>query len=65
VSAGFTDIRVISDSFVVQAKDKNGDPTVMTLSPSGVFAIAEMTKKSQKEAKAGSGSTSQSTGPRQ
>ena len=51
-SAGFTDIRVLADSFVVQAKDKNGNPTVMTLSPSGVFAISEITKNNEKQAKA-------------
>jgi hypothetical protein len=53
-NAGFTDIRVISDSFVVQAKDKDGNPTVMTLSPSGVFAISEISKGG-KEAKASPG----------
>jgi hypothetical protein len=58
-NAGFTDIRVISDSFVVQAKDKNGNPTVMTLSPSGVFAISEITQNNQKQAKAGTNSSSQ------
>jgi hypothetical protein len=59
--AGFTNIRVLSDSFVVQAKDKNGNPTVMTLSPSGVFAISEITKGNEaKEAKARPGAGSQS-----
>ncbi len=54
--AGFTDIKIISDSFVVQAKDKDGNPTVMTLSPNGVFAISEITGGQGKQAKAGSGS---------
>ena len=51
--AGFSDVRVIADLFVVQAKDKEGNPTIMTLSPSGVFAISEITKNNQKQAKAG------------
>lgn len=38
---------------MVQAKDKEGNPTIMTLSPSGVFAISEITKNNQKQAKAG------------
>ena len=50
--AGFTDIKVLADSFVVQANDKDGNPTVMTLSPGGVFAISEITQGS-KQAKAG------------
>ncbi len=50
--AGFTDIQVISDSFVVQAKDKDGNPTVMSLSPGGVFAISALQSNQNKQAKA-------------
>jgi hypothetical protein len=57
--AGFTDIQILSDSFVVQAKDKDGNPTVMSLSPGGVFAISEMQNNQEKQAKAGSSSNSQ------
>jgi hypothetical protein len=57
--AGFTDIQVLSDSFVVQAKDKDGNPTVMSLSPGGVFAISAMQNNQEKQAKAGSSSNSQ------
>ncbi len=51
--AGFTDVRILADLFVVQAKDKDGNPTVMTLSPSGVFAISEITKGNERQARAG------------
>jgi len=55
--AGFTDVRILADSFVVQAKDKDGNPTVMTLSPSGVFAISEITKGNERQARARGGQT--------
>ena len=45
--AGFTDIKILADSFVVQATDKEGNPTVMSLSPSGVFAISEISQQRQ------------------
>ncbi len=38
--AGFTDVKILQDSFVVQATDKEGNPTIMSLSPSGVLAIS-------------------------
>jgi hypothetical protein len=53
--AGFTDIQILADSFVVQAKDKNGNPTVMSLSPGGVFAISELQNNQDKQAKASTG----------
>src|ERR1700760_1538322 len=31
--SGYTDIRVAPTSFMVRAKDKNGDPVVMSISP--------------------------------
>jgi hypothetical protein len=55
--AGFTDIQILSDSFVVQAKDKDGNPTIMSLSPSGVFAISAI-QGNEKRAKAGTAGSS-------
>ncbi len=55
--AGFTDVKVLADSFVIQAKDKNGDPTIMSLSPSGVFAISALSQERQAKA-SNSGSSS-------
>jgi len=46
--AGFSDIQVLADSFIVQAKDKDGNPTVMSLSPGGVFAISAIQEKQAK-----------------
>ena len=48
--AGFTDVKILQDSFVVQAKDKEGNPTVMSLSPSGVVAISELNQQRQAKA---------------
>jgi hypothetical protein len=47
-NAGFTDIKVIADAFVVQAKDKDGNPTVMTLSPNRITAIEAIRSASNK-----------------
>ena len=41
-SAGFSDVKILQDSFVIQAKDKDGNPTIMSLSPGGVVAISTL-----------------------
>lgn len=57
-SEGYSDFRVISNSFLVQAKDKNGNITVLALSPLGFFDIVGQKPIGQKQAKAGAaGST--------
>jgi hypothetical protein len=37
--AGFTDVKVIAESFVVQAKSRDGNPVVMTIGPHGMTAF--------------------------
>jgi sporulation protein YlmC with PRC-barrel domain len=39
---GFTDIHVVPSSFMVRAKDKNGDPVVMSVSPDSFTEVAEV-----------------------
>ena len=56
--AGFTDVKVVAESFVVQAKSKDGDPVVMTIGPHGMSVFEAMNIDS-KGAK--SGSSSQNT----
>ena len=34
-NAGFTDVAILNEAFVVRAKTKNGDPVVMTIGPGG------------------------------
>ena len=38
-SDGYQDVRVIPDSFLVHAKNKQGDPVVMIINPDSVFAV--------------------------
>ncbi len=60
--AGFTDVNILQDSFVVQAKDKEGNPTILSLSPSGVVAISELNQQRQaKASNATSGSSESET----
>ncbi|MBP0115364.1 hypothetical protein [Bradyrhizobium vignae] len=56
--AGFTDVNVVAESFVVQAKSKDGNPVVMTIGPHGMSVFEAMNVDS----KGGqSGSSSQNT----
>jgi hypothetical protein len=41
-NAGFTDIKVVAESFVVQAKSKDGDPVLMTIGPHGMSVFEAM-----------------------
>src|SRR4051812_19970263 len=52
-NAGFQDVKVLAESFVVQAKSKDGDPVVMTIGPHGMSVF---------EAVNSSGSGSKTTG---
>jgi sporulation protein YlmC with PRC-barrel domain len=40
--SGYTDIRVASSSFVVRAKDENGNPVVMSISPDQFTEVTAM-----------------------
>lgn len=42
-AAGFTDVKVVAESFVVQAKSKDGNPVVMTIGPHGMSVFEAMT----------------------
>ena len=39
---GFSDIRVMPSSFLVRAKDKDGNPVVMSVSPDSMTEVAEI-----------------------
>src|SRR5438309_1457838 len=41
-SAGFTDVKVVAESFVVQAKTKDGNPVLMTIGPHGMSVFEAM-----------------------
>lgn len=40
--AGFTDIQIMPSSFLVRAKDKDGNPVMMVINPDSVTAITEV-----------------------
>jgi len=48
--AGFTDVSVKADSFVVQAKDKEGHPVTMLLTPDSFTEVMDMQSKGQMSA---------------
>lgn len=54
--AGYTDITIMPSSFFVQAKNSEGDPVTMMISPDSVTALTEATQRSN------SASNSQHTG---
>lgn len=41
-SAGFTDVKVVAESFVVQAKSRDGNPVLMTIGPQGMSVFEAM-----------------------
>ena len=41
LQSGFTDVKVMPDSFLVQAKDKTGNPVTMFLSPGSVTEVTD------------------------
>src|SRR4051794_39216049 len=41
-SAGFSDVKVVAESFVVQAKSKDGNPVLMTIGPHGMSVFEAM-----------------------
>jgi len=54
--AGFTDIKVVAQSFVVQAKSKDGDPVLMTIGPRGMSVFEAMNNKDSASDKSTTGS---------
>lgn len=45
--AGFTDVRVMPESFLVRAKDKSGDPVSMFITPNGMTEVAAVPENSK------------------
>jgi hypothetical protein len=41
-SSGFSDIRMMPSSFMIRAKDQDGNPVVMSVSPDSVTEVAEL-----------------------
>jgi hypothetical protein len=63
-NAGFTDVKVVAESFVVQAKSKDGDPVLMTIGPRGMTVFEAMNSKESASDKSTTGTaTSNSVNP--
>lgn len=60
LSAGFTDVKIVSESFVVQAKSKDGDPVLMTIGPRGM-SVFEAVNGNNSSASTTTGSSNGST----
>ena len=58
--AGFQDVTVVAESFVVRAKTKNGDPVLMTIGPRGMSVFEALSGPSRSGT---TGSTGPSGGP--
>lgn len=55
-NAGFSDVKVVAESFVVQAKSRDGDPVVMTIGPHGMSVFEAMNANGSKSGTVGSSS---------
>jgi hypothetical protein len=61
-SAGFTDVKVVAESFVIQAKSKDGDPMVMTVGPHGMSVFEAMTSGGSNSGTVGLGASAPGAG---
>jgi hypothetical protein len=56
--AGFiTDVKIVAESFVIQARSKNGDPVLMTIGPRGMSVF-----ETHNDSNVNSGTTGSTTG---
>ncbi len=54
---GFTDVKVVAESFVVQGKSPDGDPVVMTIGPRGMSVFEAMNASGSSSGTTGSNSS--------
>lgn len=59
--AGFKDVNVVAESFLVQAKTKDGDPVVMTIGPHGMTMIETSASNAASSNSTKSGAASSTT----
>jgi hypothetical protein len=56
-SSGFTDVKVVPSSFVVSAKDKDGRPVMMRITPTSMTVLTELPVSNTPTTGAGSDSS--------
>ncbi len=59
--AGFTDIKVMPESFAVHAKDSKGNPVFMVINPDSFTEVTEMSTQKAKSADNSATTSSQTT----
>jgi hypothetical protein len=59
---GFTDVKIVAESFVIQGKSPDGDPVVMTIGPHGMSVFEAMNAKGANSGSATVGSNGSSSG---
>jgi Protein of unknown function (DUF1236) len=62
--AGFSEVKVLQDAFLVQAKTKDGNPILMTIGPNGVSALEVSMPKTQAIAKGPNANLTFDTAPK-
>jgi sporulation protein YlmC with PRC-barrel domain len=60
--AGFTDVHVMTGSLLIRAKDKEGNPVVMNLSPDSVTEVTEVGTSGSDDSDSTKGSAANSSG---
>jgi hypothetical protein len=60
--SGYTDIKIMPESFLVRAKDKDGNPVMMVINPDSVTAITEINRGNGSQT-TGSGNAGSQRGP--
>jgi hypothetical protein len=60
--AGFTDIHIAPEAYIVHAKNSSGDPVLMRIGPDAVTELTEVPTKSNHAANGTESSTSKVTG---
>jgi len=57
---GFTNVSIVPGSFLVSAKDKNGDPVTMVIGPNSMMMLTQIPNSSSSTTGRGSGSSTSS-----
>jgi hypothetical protein len=52
--AGYTDIKIMPESFLVRAKDKNGNPVMMVINPDSITSLTEVNPRGANSTTTGS-----------
>jgi hypothetical protein len=57
--AGFTDIKIMPSSFLVRAKDKDGNPVMMVINPDSITAVTAIPEQGRTTGQGNSNQTNQ------